>query len=129
MPAKSLAALFEERAESSGWILSDEALWVGSPCNVSKADYVQRWFLLPLSQGFENPYWLEIKLVQQMSTLSVNTRLCRHCFAGLLGPRLAGHKASTAGGDLPCSQATRFELAWRGASWDVIPNLIVFDRL
>eukprot|EP00434_Breviolum_minutum_P035845 symbB.v1.2.031744.t1/scaffold3487.1/size55659/7 len=27
------------------------ALWIGSPCNTSKADDVQRWFLLPTGQG------------------------------------------------------------------------------
>ncbi|CAK9103746.1 Hypothetical protein SCF082_LOCUS48448 [Durusdinium trenchii] len=62
------------------------ALWVGSPCNVSKADYVQRWFLLPLSQGTASlAFWDPDLLGTRPQQLEVTFRAAKQLDLSLLG--------------------------------------------
>ncbi|CAE7415750.1 unnamed protein product [Symbiodinium pilosum] len=61
------------------------ALWIGSPCNVTKAD-VQRWFLRPLSPGIVSmAIWDPDLLGARPQRLEMAFRAAKQLDVGLLG--------------------------------------------
>lgn len=62
------------------------ALWIGSPCNASRADDVQRWFLLPIGQGTASlAFWDPDLVGARPQPLEMTIRAAKQLDVSLLG--------------------------------------------